>query len=291
MTSANTLHRRAGVGLRLPHLAEVVTNRPRVPWFEIHPENFIANPHAEELLTEISDTYPISIHTVGVSVGSASGIDRAHLRRVCRLVDQINPIFVSGHLAWSSHEDEFLNDLLPLPYTEETLDLLASHIDEVQDEIGREYLIENPSSYFGFGHSTMTEVEFLSELVGRTGCRLLCDISNVYLSSHNMGYDAKNYIDQLPIDAIAELHLGGFSPEDEEGQPDTTVLIDAHDRPVAEPAWDLYAHAIRRFGPIPTLIEWDNNIPPLTSLLAESWRADQVVADLMSTSSQHADAR
>src|SRR5437588_7068964 len=173
--SDRSLPTKAGVGLRLPHLAEVVATRPPAAWFEIHPENFLANPHATELLLELASDYPISVHTVGVSIGSAGGVDRAHLKRVRALIDRVDPVLVSGHLAWSTHAGEYLNDLLPLPYDEETLDLLTSHIDEVQEALGRPYLLENPSSYVGFGASTMTEVEFLGELVSRTGCRLLCD--------------------------------------------------------------------------------------------------------------------
>src|SRR5947209_1684435 len=155
----------AGIGLRLPHIAEVVATLPPVPWLEIHPENFLANPHATELLLEARDHYPVSVHTVGISIGSAGGIDRTHLLRVRSLIDIVDPFLVSGHLAWSTHAGEYLNDLLPLPYDEDTLNLLVDHIDEVQEALGRSYLVENPSSYVGFAASTMTEVEFLSELV------------------------------------------------------------------------------------------------------------------------------
>lgn len=265
-----------GIGLRLPHIAEIVATLPPARWLEIHPENFLANPHATELLLEARRHYPISVHTVGVSIGSAGGIDRAHLRRVRALVDQVDPVLVSGHLAWSTHEGEYLNDLLPLPYDQEALRVLATHIDEVQDGLGRPYLVENPSSYFGFGNSTMSEVEFLGELVGRTGCRLLCDVSNVYLSAHNMGYDARRYIDGLPVEAIGEVHLGGFTPEADEAQPGAELLVDTHATAVAEPVWDLYAYAVRRFGETPTLIEWDNDLPPLATLLSQAARADEV---------------
>ncbi len=272
---------RCGVGLRLPHLAEVVATRPPAPWFEIHPENFLANPHAAELLTTIARDYPISVHTVGVSIGSVGGIDRSHLKRVRALVDHIGPILVSGHLAWSTHAGEYLNDLLPLPYDDETLLLLARHIDEVQDGLGRPYLVENPSSYVGFGTSTMTEVEFLSELVHRTDCQLLCDVSNIYLSGHNMGFDPYAYVDGLPAEAIGELHLGGFIVEEDEGSPGAEILIDTHSARISEPVWDLYAHAVRRFGPRPTLIEWDNEIPPFATLIGEAARADAVAAQAL----------
>ncbi len=272
----------AGIGLRLPHIAEIVATLPPVPWLEIHPENFLANPHATELLLAARRQYQVSVHTVGISIGSAHGIDRSHLKRVRSLIDMVDPFLVSGHLAWSTHAGEYLNDLLPLPYDDETLDLLEVHIDEVQEGLGRPYLVENPSSYVGFGASTISEVEFLSELVRRTGCQLLCDVSNVYLSAHNMDYDAHRYIDGLPADAVGELHLGGFAAEDDEAQPGGELLVDTHATIVAEPAWDLYAYAIRRFGRKPTLIEWDNDIPPLATLLAEAARADEIARATLS---------
>jgi uncharacterized protein (UPF0276 family) len=267
----------AGVGLRLLHIQEVVATLPPARWLEIHPENFIANPHGAELLFEARQHYPISVHTVGVSIGSAGAVDRAHLRRVRALVDRLDPFLVSGHLAWSTHQGEYLNDLLPFPYDEKTLRLLATHIDEVQDGLGRPYIVENPSSYFGFGSSTMSEVEFLSELVARTGCRLLCDVSNVYISAHNIDFDPYRYIDGLPADAIAEIHLGGFTAEPDEANPGADVLVDTHSARVAESVWTLYEHAVRRFGATPTLIEWDHELPSFATLLAEAKRADQMM--------------
>jgi uncharacterized protein len=275
----------SGVGLRLPHLTDVVATRPPAAWFEIHPENFLANPHAAELLIDIAGDYPISVHSVGVSIGSASGIDRPHLARVRALIDRIDPILVSGHLAWSTHAGEYLNDLLPLPYTEETLRIVSAHVDEVQDTLGRRYLVENPSSYVGFRASTMSEVEFLSELVSRTGCRLLCDVSNIYLSAHNLGFDRDRYIAELPAEAIAELHLGGFTPEPEEGG---EVLIDTHGSRIAEPVWAFYASALERFGRKPTLIEWDNDVPTLDVILAEAARADAVAQSTFASRQVHA---
>jgi uncharacterized protein (UPF0276 family) len=291
MTSNRRILDRTGIGLRLPHIAEVVATRPSAGWLEIHPENFLANPHATELLIELSQFYPISVHTVGVSIGSASGLDRSHVRRIRTLIDLIDPVLVSGHLAWSTHIGEYLNDLLPLPYDEETLRLLSSHIAEVQEALGRPYLVENPSSYVGFGASTMSEVEFLAELVRRTGCQLLCDVSNVHLSAHNMGYNAYEYIDGLPADAIGELHLGGFTPEEDEAHPGQELLIDTHATVVAEAAWNLYAYAIRRFGPKPTLIEWDNDIPPLATLMGEAARADVIAAKTIGPEVHRAVAR
>jgi uncharacterized protein len=278
---------RAGIGLRLPHLADMVATRPVVGWLEIHPENFLANPHATELLVDLSRDYPISVHTVGVSVGSANGLDRRHLARVLALIDAINPVLVSGHLAWSTHNGEYLNDLLPLPFDAETLRLVSAHIREVQDCLGRNYLLENPSSYVAFGTSTMTEAEFLNEIVRQTGCQLLCDVSNVYLSARNMGYDAYEYIDAISGDSVGELHLGGFTPEPDESNPGAELLVDTHATAVADPAWELYAYAIGRFGVKPTLIEWDNDIPPLPALLAEAARAEDMARKAAVRESNH----
>lgn len=266
----------AGIGLRLPHLAEVVATRPSVGWLEVHPENFLANPHATELLMDLARDYPTSVHTVGVSIGSADGIDRGHLGRLRVFIDAIDPVLVSGHLAWSTHQGEYLNDLLPLPYCDETLDVVAANLDEAQQELGRAYVIENPSTYVAFTTSTMTEAEFLTELVVRTQCQLLCDVSNVYLSAYNMGFDPLRFIDSLPASAIAELHLGGFTPEDDSAADGGTLLVDTHAAAVAPPVWDLYAYTIRRVGRKPTILEWDNDLPSLQTLQAEAARADAI---------------
>ncbi len=279
MSSSPRVLTRSGVGLRLPHIEEAVATRPPAGWFEIHPENFLANPHATELLQQLAADYPISVHTVGLSVGSAHGVDQVHLRRLRQFVDRIDPVLVSGHLAWSTHPGEYLNDLLPLPYTNETLAIVTRHVREVQDGLQRRLLIENPSCYVGCAGSSMTEVQFLNELVTRTGCRLLCDVSNVYLSAHNLDYDARAYLDGLPADAIGELHLGGFTVEPDEAAPGRDVIIDTHADRVAPPAWELYAYAITRFGPKPTLIEWDNEIPALDQLLGEAAIADHVARE------------
>ena len=266
----------AGIGLRLPHIAEVVATRPRTGFLEVHPENFLANPHAAEFLIELSRQYPISVHTVGISIGSTAGIDRSHLKRLRTLIEKIKPTLVSGHLAWSTYGNDYLNDLLPLPFNAESLCLVAAHVMEVQDFLGCPYLVENPSSYLGFLGSTMREAEFLSQLVEKTECKLLCDVSNAVVSARNMGYDEQEYIDSLPANAIAEFHLGGYTPQEDEANPGGELLIDSHAAPIADPAWELYAYAIRRFGLKPTLVEWDNNIPPLETLLAEATKADQI---------------
>ncbi len=276
MTSIHRVPNSAGIGLRLAHLAEMVATRPSIGWLEIHPENFLANPHAHELLTELAAYVPISVHTVGISIGSASGIDRLHLKRIRSLVDEIDPILVSGHLAWSTYGKEYLNDLLPLPYNPESLRLVAAQVHEVQDSLGRPYLVENPASYVGFSSSTMKETEFLSELVRRTGCQLLCDVSNIVVSAHNMDSDANDYINEFPASAIGEIHLGGFTPEEDPAIPGAELWIDTHAAAIAARSWDLYAYATRRFGAKPTLIEWDNAIPSLTTLLAEAAHADKI---------------
>jgi uncharacterized protein (UPF0276 family) len=280
--SRHVLPETTGIGLRLPHLAEVVATRPAVAWLEVHPENFLANPHATELLTELSPHYPISVHTVGISIGSADGIDRTHLQRLRAFIDRIDPVLVSGHLAWSTNGGVYLNDLLPLPYDQEALRTVAAHLDEVQSALGRTYVIENPSSYVAFSTSTMTEVEFLSELVHRTGCQLLCDVSNVHLSAQNMGYDPYGFLDGLPVAAIRELHLGGFTSEEDEANPGATVLVDTHASTIAPPVWELYDYALRRFGRKPTIVEWDNDLPPLDTLIGEAARADNVAAQALS---------
>src|SRR5262249_45781017 len=267
-----------GIGLRLAHLAEMAATRPPAGWLEVHPENFLANPHAAELLVELSAQYRISVHTVGISVGSAGGIDRLHVQRIRELVDQITPVFVSGHLAWSTYGAEYLNDLLPLPYNEETLQIVSVHIDEVQNTLGLPYLIENPASYLGFDSSTLKETEFLRKLVQQTGCQLLLDVSNVVVSAHNMGFDAHQYIDDFPADAIVEMHLGGFTPEGDEAKPGAEVWIDTHAAAIAERSWDLYAYTLRRWGAKPTLIEWDNELPSLATLLDEAACAGRIAA-------------
>lgn len=278
MPSSRRTPRSAGIGLRLPHIEEAVASRPAIGWLEVHPENFLANPHATELLVDLARSYPISVHTVGLSVGTATGLDRRHLSRMRAFVDAVEPVLISGHFAWSTHESTYLNDLLPLPYTTETLDLVSGQLLEVQDYLGRPFLLENPSSYVGFAGSTMTEVQFLQALVDRIGCGLLCDVSNVWVSAHNMGFDPYAYLDALPDDAVHELHLGGFVREEDLSTPGADLLIDTHSARVAEPAWALYRYAIQRFGVRPTLIEWDNDLPALSALLAEAQHADDIVA-------------
>lgn len=262
---------RAGIGLRAPHVGELLATRPAVPWLEVHPENYMMGGAALASLETARRDYPISFHGVGLSLGSADEIDRRHLERLKTLVDRIEPCLVSEHLSWSTSGGAYLNHLLPLPYTDETLAVVASHIHEVQETLGQSILIENPSSYLRFRHSTIPEPEFLAELARRTGCGLLCDVNNIYVTAWNLGLDAIAYLDALQGGSVGEIHLAGHARNDADGQ---TILIDDHGSHVAPPVWTLYREALQRFGPVPTLIEWDTDIPELPVLLAEARTAD-----------------
>jgi uncharacterized protein (UPF0276 family) len=222
-------------------------------------------------LHELRRDYPISLHAVGLSVGSAEGVDRRHLDRIGRLLERLEPTLVSEHLAWSQAGGAYLNHLLPLPYTEEALATVCRNVDEVQTTLGRRVLIENPSGYLRFTGSMIPEAEFLAEIVRRTGCGLLCDVNNLYVSARNLGLAPAAYLATLPPGAVEEIHLAGHSANDADGQ---TLLIDDHGSPVAPVVWRLYEEALRRFGPVPTLIEWDSAIPPLEILIEEARRAD-----------------
>jgi uncharacterized protein (UPF0276 family) len=265
----------AGVGLRAPHVAAVMATRPAVPWFEVHAENYMGGGAALRALEAVRQDYPIAVHGVGLSLGSADGLDERHLARLAALVERIEPVLVSEHLSWSVAGGAYLNDLLPLPYTAETLDVLCRHVDRVQGRLRRRILVENPSSYLRFRGSTMAEPELLHALAERTGCGLLCDVNNVYVSSQNLGSDPRAYLAALPAEAVGEIHLAGHAANDADGR---VVLIDDHGSRVAGPVWDLYAAARARFGPVPTLVEWDTNLPALDVLLDEARRADAVAA-------------
>jgi uncharacterized protein (UPF0276 family) len=260
-----------GIGLRSPHVAEVLATRPALSWLEVHPENYLGGGPAARALDALRQDYPVAFHAVGLSVGSADGVDRRHLDRIRQLVDRIEPALVSEHLAWSRVDGAYLNHLLPLPYTEESLAAVSCNVDLVQAVLGRRVLIENPSAYLRFAASTIPEAEFLAELARRTGCGLLCDVNNVHVTAQNLGLDAIAYLDALPAAAVGEIHLAGHSVNDVDGRP---LLIDDHGSPVAPAVWRLYAHALRRFGAAPTLVEWDTDVPPLEVLAAEARRAD-----------------
>ncbi len=274
MNGKRALPSGAGIGLRAPHVGELLATRPAVPWLEVHPENYMSGGPALVLLEAVRREYPVSLHGVGLSLGTAEDIDARHLSRLRSLVDRLEPCLVSEHLSWSTAGGAYLNHLLPLPYTDETLGVVADHIDEVQNALGRRILIENPSSYLRFRHSSMAEPHFLAELARRTGCGLLCDVNNIYVSAWNVGLDAGSYLDALPVQAIGEIHLAGHAANDADGR---TILIDDHGSPVTAPVWKLYQRALERFGSVPTLIEWDTDIPELSVLLGEASVADRLL--------------
>jgi uncharacterized protein (UPF0276 family) len=265
---------RAGVGLKPEHYHDIITTAPDIGWFEVHPENYMgAGGAPHHYLTRSRARYPISLHGVGLSIGSAAELDRHHLQRLLSLIERYEPAQFSEHLAWSTHEGAYLNDLLPLPYTKETLATVVRHIDEVQTFLGRRMLLENPSTYVGFAESDMSEVEFLSEIARRTGCGLLLDVNNVYVSATNHGFDAGAYIDAFPVEHVGEIHLGGHAETTDDNE--APLLIDAHDREVRDEVWRLYARTLARTGPIATLIEWDNDVPDWVTLFAEARRAER----------------
>ena len=262
---------RAGIGLRSPHVDEVRATRPALSWLEVHPENYLGGGPAVRALEAIRADYPLSFHAVGLSVGSAEGVDRRHLNRIKGLVDRFQPAMVSEHLAWSQAGGAYLNHLLPLPYTEESLAAVCRNVEEVQTTLGRRVLVENPSGYLRFAASTIPEPEFLSALAARTGCGLLCDVNNIHVTAENLGLDARAYLAALPGDAIGEIHVAGHSVNEAAGRP---ILIDDHGSPVGDAVWTLFEEALRRFGARPTLVEWDTAIPSLDALMAEARRAD-----------------
>ena len=261
----------AGIGLRAPHVAHVLATRPPVPWFEVHSENyFVDGGPALASLERVRADYPVALHGVGMSLGSADPLDRAHLTKLRRLAQRIAPAAVSEHLCWSGVDGRHFNDLLPLPYTEEALDHVCARVDEVQECLGRVLVVENVSSYYAFPESTVPEHEFVAAVAARTGCRLLVDVNNIYVNAHNHGVDAHAYLAALPPAAVAEIHLAGF---DARGP----LLIDTHGAPVAPPVWDLYRAAVARFGTVPTLIEWDTDIPAFAVLQREAALAQAVL--------------
>lgn len=276
LAQENHLPARAGIGYKPQHFQNLTQDPGAVHWLEIHAENYMGDggrPLAQ--LRALAERFPISVHGVGLSVGGEGALDRNHLARLKHLCDWLNPASFSEHLAWSTHGDHYLNDLLPLPYTEATLTRVCAHIDEVQEVLGRPMLLENPSTYLAFAESTMDEVTFLSEIAKRTGCGLLLDVNNVFVSATNQNWDPVAYIDAFPLAQVGEIHLGGHDEdEDEHGQP---LLIDSHGREVVDPVWTLYAHTIARGGAKPTLIEWDNNVPDYPVLEAEAARAHTIL--------------
>ncbi|MBN2760830.1 MAG: DUF692 domain-containing protein, partial [Rhodobacteraceae bacterium] len=266
-----TLPQKAGLGFKPEHFHGLMAKPGAVGFLEVHAENFMGDggaPHA--MLTTLRADHALSIHGVGLSIGSADGLNPNHLARLRSLMDRYQPESFSEHLAWSSHGAEWLNDLLPLPYTDETLATVCAHIDQVQTYLGRRMLLENPATYVTFAASTWSENDFLTEIVRRTGCGLLLDVNNVFVSATNHRFDARAYLAAFPLHAVGEIHLAGHDTED---LPSGLLLIDSHGAPVADPVWALYTKVLGRTGPLPTLIEWDNDVPTLDVLLAEVGRA------------------
>lgn len=262
----------AGTGLKPEHACDIFASGTRVDFFEIHAENYMgAGGPPHHLLRRIRANYPVSIHGVGLSIGGAGPLDRDHLMRLKRLLAEYQPSVFSEHLAWSTHEGVFMNDLLPLPYTAETLARVSEHIHEVQEILATRMLLENPSTYVAFADSEMSETDFLREIAERTGCGLLLDVNNVYVSAINQGFTPDDYIDAFPVEFIGEIHLGGHSEDsDMDGE---RLLIDSHGSETAETVWDLYRYALARSGPTPTLIEWDNDVPQFKVVAAQADRA------------------
>lgn len=277
--AARALPARAGIGLKPQHFREIVDERPEVGFFEIHAENyFVAGGPFHYYLTRIREMYPLSIHGVGLSLGGEAPVDETHLDRLAALLDRYQPQAFSEHLAWSSHQGIFFNDLLPIPYDDRHLQRICEHVDRVQSRLKRKLLLENPATYVEFAASTMSEAEFIGEVVRRSGCGLLLDVNNAYVSSVNHGRDAGAYLRALPLHAVGEIHLAGFA-EDRDAAGDR-LLIDHHGSPVAEAVWRLYSDTLARLGPTPTLLERDNDIPALAVLLLEAQRAEAAMEGL-----------
>jgi uncharacterized protein (UPF0276 family) len=265
----------AGIGLRSPHLAEVARDRPATGFLEIHAENHLAHSPACGTIERLREDYEFSVHAVGLSLGSADGLDEAHLDRVVALIRRLEPALVSDHLAWSVAGGRYFNDLLPLPYTEEALDVVERNVHRLQERLGRQILVENPSCYLAFAHSTLSEPEFLAELTRRTGCGLLIDANNIVVTAHNLRLDPGAWLRELPPAAIGQYHLAGHAVNDADGEP---VLIDDHGSRIGEGVWALFGDIVRRYGARPTLVEWDTDLPALDVLLDEARQAGRALA-------------
>lgn len=262
-------HHKIGIGLRTPHYRQILDEKPDIDYLEIHPENFMfSGGLLLDHLTSIRHLYPLSFHAVGLSLGSADGISKKHLKRIKRLITRFEPILISDHLSWSGTGGIYLPDLLPIPYNDESLNLFANHIDEAQNYLQRTLLIENPSTYLEYNTSTYSEAEFLTQLIKRTDAKLLLDINNIYVSCCNHGWDPIDYLNAIPYDAVQEIHLAGHSVYTDDSH--HCLLLDTHDNLVCQEVWDLYRYAMRHINDAPTLIEWDSHLPDLEILLNEA---------------------
>ncbi len=262
-----------GIGLRTKHFAQFMAERPPVDWVEAVTENFMApGGRPISVLEKVRAEVPVVLHGVSLSIGSVDPIPERYLAELATIVKRVEPALVSDHLCWGTHRGQYVHDLLPLPYTEESLAHVTSRVQQVQERLGRQLLLENPSSYVSFKDSTLTEWEFLAELARRSGCGILLDVNNVYVSAHNFGFDPLEYLRGIPADRVGYFHLAGHSDKGK-------YLLDSHDHAVPAPVWALYREALRRFGRVPTLVEWDDAIPPLAEVVAESRRAAEVEAE------------
>ncbi|WP_261887365.1 MNIO family bufferin maturase [Vibrio aerogenes] len=269
---------RSGVSLKPCYFQTILENRPQVGFFEIHAENYLSpGGPAIHYLEKIREHYPITVHGVGLSIGGKAPLDQAHLERVAKLVEWINPVVFSEHLAWSTHSDHFLNDLLPVPYTQETLQQVCDHIDQIQERLQRAILLENPSTYFRFTECTMDENTFIHQIVQRTGCQLLLDVNNVEVSCFNHRQDPYDYIRHFPLRDVSQIHLAGYALDQNEAVP---LKIDAHDREVSDDVWQLYQYTLELSGDRPTLIEWDGQLPEFETLRLQACQADQIRRDI-----------
>jgi len=265
-----------GIGLRHPHHDYILKNQPQIPWFEVHSENFFCDGGASlNFIKEISKNYPLSLHGVGLSLGSAQKIDKTHLKKLKDLVENTNPFLVSDHISWSNISNQVLNDLLPIPYTKEALDILCDNIDEVQNYLKREILVENPSTYLSFNNSEFAEDDFINAVANKTGCKILLDINNIYVSSQNNNFDAISYLNNINQNIVGEMHLAGHSKSNIDGQ---IVLIDTHDDYVCDEVWNLYRLSVQKFN-VPTLIEWDQDLPEFSELVSEAKKAEDIIAN------------
>jgi uncharacterized protein len=268
---------KAGAGFKPEHFEDILRDENGVGFFEVHAENLMGDggaPHA--VMAKLREDYPLFLHGVGMSLGGEAPLDRDHLKRFKHVAACYEPMIVSEHLAWSSHDTTYYNDLLPVPYTKAVLARVVSHIHQFQTELGRKMLLENPSTYVAFEKCDMSETDFLHEIVKQTGCGLLLDVNNVYVSATNHGYGAEQYLTEFPLGHVREIHLAGHATEeDEKGAP---LLIDAHDRHVSDAVWSIYENVIAKIGPVPTLIEWDNDVPAWSVLKQEAVKADAILA-------------
>ncbi len=274
---ADAIPATVGIGLRGPHYREIASTQPKIGWVEAHSENYFGAGGAPlHYLRKVRELYPLSLHGVGLSLGTTDPLDREHLARLKDLVDRFEPGLVSEHLSWGSVDSVFLNDLLPLPYTEEALNHFATRVIETQEYLGRQILIENPSSYLTYAHSTIPEWEFLTAVAQRSGCGILLDVNNIHVSARNHGLDEERYLSSIPSELVQEIHLAGFSVN---RYPEGEIAIDDHGSRVRDRVWELYRRALALCGPVPSLVEWDSNIPPLEILLDEAETAKRILGD------------